>query len=1373
MSKHIEPGSSGTPIQCPPEGPNQPEKKSDDSSHPLSNGGFFPLSETNGNKYWREEFEDAWSPWYGPGRGYNPFFPPIKGAGTPFPTFQGKPPPPPPAHFTEAFTKERILLLSTNLNVRTEYLKMYPNAHLPTLRISPFNRTSDAFPPLPAEQRESRHSRTPSPESRDVSRQREHPLSPEQTYRQTPSRSRSFDSSQAASVSEWDQRSIDELTMPPPTPRKIQRTKNATNGTTNEKTNDKTNEKTNEKTNKQPEIQQTQPVSSISTGNEHRAGNEHNTNNSSTTRAQLEAQEEQEQEEDFEEDFDEDDFMDLDLERDPHSPHKLPAREDFNCPVSSESILEHERNANDSRHNSNNMGNNYQNKTLLNTGYIIHRTQPSYQSTPYMVVKTAQNKLYRINLPTADMSPRFRVLSPVEFYYHPNSPLTIPTPLFSRAGKTRMELPVGFDPEHITDTADDITHPSERAFICGTISTTVTKNNNTVDCININDADYPYPIIFVFPNNLANKILPKEGTQIHFATSVRTKGKKGNDEYNYVSHVEVDARAVHKKLTHIMPPFTLNALASSSKWRINTLIGDLSPDSLTSVPGIPTFEPSQEHKLDFSDKAPPLLLQMMLAIQERTHHLAQSHDPDKQHKYCSDILRYASVGREPLNVLINPYNFTGIKINDWPRLVAEYYTKESPFPNTTFHILHTIDFASNESNWLNINSFTNNYSTRYFNHTHNITMLHDHVSLGRFAFTQELVFNQSETQHKLAITTHKKTIMRDTISTNIDYDLAPPPPDDRSMAESLDMLNLTNLLLISHPTETDKDHLSNIHAFPNHTRYRPELGHKQLWLHAPDATKITETFTYLTGSSQQLTPIMAFPANAFFKPTDRHITIIFNTTPDINLLYAFLGKLYAQPISHNEIHIELPEHINYIQLKSELNRLNAYARKNHKNPPFLGTYRTTDTIDWLYRCKPEPTHLHTRTTGYGTTVHLGSNMGPGPIYVGGLSPILSTEVLTAALATLGIMNPTDPALEATWVRSDAGQGTLLCFLSQNRDAFLQIPPGTLGSIHPYPAQPPTAHQPIMRAFNRLSPNMMPDTTPASAYEPPMAAQLLLNTLKEALKASPLRPVTEPQQAADGLQPNQKPINEAVDSSSEEEQGGEVSDGADSNTSEAAGDASSSEEEANTTPARRRSSRLKELQGKESKTAKKKAKKKATKGSTSPSSSPSPLRSLSPNSSPIQTAARGLDFSSPSPADDGVGLGFTNRELQLLPTSPPPAPTTPALPNPTAPKPALKPPASITHLPSIDTSQAASQRAAPPIPPKPSALRSWLLTHTTPKKATTITHNTPMEVDEQHKKRTQHPTSTPLSTPTKANNPNTTSSPNKKKKKKRKKKQQPN
>ena len=156
-------------------------------------GATNPPSMLNGNigkaatNYWQGQQDAKNDGPFGPGQGYNPFFPPIAGAGPEFPHFEGKPPPlPPPDSLKDAFLHEQRIMLATNELVRIHYRNLYPTEQLPPPNFQPKTPTTLDYEnnwPLP----NATESRSPpsSPTRSSIS------SNSEDNYRRTRSRSRS------------------------------------------------------------------------------------------------------------------------------------------------------------------------------------------------------------------------------------------------------------------------------------------------------------------------------------------------------------------------------------------------------------------------------------------------------------------------------------------------------------------------------------------------------------------------------------------------------------------------------------------------------------------------------------------------------------------------------------------------------------------------------------------------------------------------------------------------------------------------------------------------------------------------------------------------------------------------------------------------------------------------------------------------------------------------------------------------------------------------------------------------------------------------------------------------------------------------------
>ena len=747
-------------------------------------------------------------------------------------------------------------------------------------------------------------------------------------------------------------------------------------------------------------------------------------------------------------------------------------------------------------------------------GYICHRTAPTFLSGPYIVVKTEQGIRYRIDLDKDDKR-KFRVFSPVAFEYYINEEYQA----FTKTGryvnqeKIFEELQEGYNPQHLTleDDRDQFGYPvASRCWLQGTATTARTKNNNDVLAIQVDDPDFPYKHMFVYQDNLPGKSFPAEGERLTFATSVRTTGRKGTEEWNAVTYVkhQIDRQAIHQKLHHILPPFTIDALAlADNVWGINALIGEPTPAEGTGA-GLPVFEPADEATLDFANSSQPLLSQMLFTMSRN----ANDYDrdiPAASRATAIHILRYGSTDRVPLSVLINPYNFKGIKPETWPRHIAEYYKlQDPPYPDVTFHLIHKLEYLTTEENWLHINSFNHRYSRLHMNHSHNITLFAEHVTLGRYSFTNELVFNQSETQHLLALETHKPTPGPESFNANVFYDASPPAQGNDSMAESLERMTLNNLLLVAYPLGTDSVHLRQLQPLPNFERQRPGLGFHQHGLRAPSSEALPATAAKLTGK-EGFSPFLTFPANQFFTPSDNHLTIVFRNHADINLIYNLLGRVPSQPITPYEIRIDIPTNITPKELHLELQRLNHAYYKQKRTTPFIATYHKADYINWFHNCKPIPPSTHSPYNSplpnHDDECWMNASR-PGLAFIGGLNPLLSDDIVHAAAAKLGIRDLENPLRDACWVRGDAG-GTLLQFTSVNPGEFLRQKPGTLGVLHPYPARPPASKTAILRfpATRIYHPDIEEEAESDQQYEPPADTQLVLHTLSRAFANSKLRP----------------------------------------------------------------------------------------------------------------------------------------------------------------------------------------------------------------------------------------------------------------------------
>ena len=189
-------------------------------------------------------------------------------------------------------------------------------------------------------------------------------------------------------------------------------------------------------------------------------------------------------------------------------------------------------------------------------GYVCHRTAPTFQSAPYMVVKTEEGEKFRIDI-SKDDTQKYRIFSPIRFYYHNNINYQayVRTPRFVQQQRVFDDLLMGYEPLQLNTEEAILAPPNQRCWIKGTATTATTRNNNTVLAIKIEDEDFPYKLMFVYQDNLKSKF-PAEGESITFATTVRTTGKKGHEQWNAVTYVKahIDRQAILRKLTHILPP---------------------------------------------------------------------------------------------------------------------------------------------------------------------------------------------------------------------------------------------------------------------------------------------------------------------------------------------------------------------------------------------------------------------------------------------------------------------------------------------------------------------------------------------------------------------------------------------------------------------------------------------------------------------------------------------------------------------------------------------------------------------------------------------------------------------------------------------------
>ena len=206
-------------------------------------------------------------------------------------------------------------------------------------------------------------------------------------------------------------------------------------------------------------------------------------------------------------------------------------------------------------------------------------------------------------------------------------------------------------------------------------------------------------------------------------------------------------------------------------------------------------------------------------------------------------------------------------------------------------------------------------------------------------------------------------------------------------------------------------------------------------------------------------------------------------------------KIRTQPLSPRVIRVQLPEGTTHDALHLELERLNEAARLGGRLPPFRASFETADHIHWLQNKRPlfRPRNQRSAPSGLSSS--------SGEVYIGGLNPLLSMETISAALSKLGIA----PTAHDAWVRPEKSDYLLLRTTVRDPQAFYQRTPITIGPLSVFPK---TTNNKVTWVTSITPSGGVPKAQrpEVPAYEPPREALNTLEALREALRASPLRPV---------------------------------------------------------------------------------------------------------------------------------------------------------------------------------------------------------------------------------------------------------------------------